>query len=457
MEIDERRVGIAVLNELSRTSDDEQYDYDSVATLISNALQYAGLGNTDSASPLSDIIKPGMSVMLKPNWVMHYNHSCKGMDCMVTHPVFIEAILQQILKTKPGKIVIADAPIQSCDFDSLVRNEWKAKIESLAYPVEISFIDFRRKITKAGRLKFTTEDTIRSDENYVLFDLGKESLLDQITSSDRNFRVTCYNPDELTKSHNIDSHKYLISKEIFDVDVVINLPKLKCHKKAGITAALKNLVGINGNKDYLPHHRFGGSLQQGDCYEGKCTLKNITEKCYDLANRNINRSSYYLWKICAGLILRAHKILSGDEQIDGSWYGNDTVWRMVLDLNRIALYGNKDGSLSDTPLRNIVSITDGIIAGERNGPLAPEPVKMGVVTCAFSSAFADLVHAALMKFDAGKIPLINNAFGTFKYPLTNFKASDVKLVVNGISSSLEALTDKYGVRFIPPDGWKDYI
>ena len=32
-----------------------------------------------------------------------------------------------------------------------------------------------------------------------------------------------------------------------------SLPKLKTHKKAGITCALKNLIGINGNKEYLPH------------------------------------------------------------------------------------------------------------------------------------------------------------------------------------------------------------
>jgi len=34
---------------------------------------------------------------------------------------------------------------------------------------------------------------------------------------------------------------------------------LKLHRKAGITCALKNLIGINGNKEYLPHHRLGGS------------------------------------------------------------------------------------------------------------------------------------------------------------------------------------------------------
>ena len=33
-----------------------------------------------------------------------------------------------------------------------------------------------------------------------------------------------------------------------EANVVINVPKLKSHKKACVTGALRDLVGINGNK-----------------------------------------------------------------------------------------------------------------------------------------------------------------------------------------------------------------
>src|SRR4029450_3442025 len=49
-----------------------------------------------------------------------------------------------------------------------------------------------------------------------------------------------------------------------DADVLINLPKFKTHKKVGITCALKNLVGINANKNWLPHHTEGTPDLGGD-------------------------------------------------------------------------------------------------------------------------------------------------------------------------------------------------
>ncbi|MCV6004648.1 DUF362 domain-containing protein, partial [Escherichia coli] len=85
---------------------------------------------------------------------------------------------------------------------------------------------------------------------FVLFDLGRESLLEPITDQGQNFRVTCYDPRLLAARHAPGRHQYLVSRDIIEADVVINLPKLKTHKKAGLTCALKNLIGINGNKEF---------------------------------------------------------------------------------------------------------------------------------------------------------------------------------------------------------------
>ena len=87
------------------------------------------------------------------------------------------------------------------------------------------------------------------------------------------------------ENHQIGRHRYLIAREIIEADLVINLPKLKSHKKSCVTGALKNLIGINGNKEFLPHHRKGGSESGGDCYEGGSSLKLAAENLYDFANR----------------------------------------------------------------------------------------------------------------------------------------------------------------------------
>jgi len=54
-----------------------------------------------------------------------------------------------------------------------------------------------------------------------------------------------------------------------------------------------------------------------------------------------------------------------------------TCWRMTLDLNRILLYANPDGSFRTTPKRYF-SLIDGIQAMEGNGPVAGTPKDAGL-------------------------------------------------------------------------------
>src|SRR5215813_11306448 len=72
-----------------------------------------------------------------------------------------------------------------------------------------------------------------SEDQFVLFDLGEDSLLEPVTDDRDSFRVTCYDPRLLAKTHTRGRHQYLIARAIIEADVVINLPKLKTHKKAG--------------------------------------------------------------------------------------------------------------------------------------------------------------------------------------------------------------------------------
>ncbi|MBU1262176.1 DUF362 domain-containing protein [bacterium] len=457
MKMDETRVGIAGFNRYHRPNTLGYEDPALVSTLIRNALIEGGLGLKNPNSPLVDIIEPGMTVLLKPNWVLHYNKSNKGMDCMVTHPNFIEAVLKEVIKAKPKRIIIGDAPIQSAVFESLLPKEWIDHLKAIAHPYQIEIIDFRKEICYSSRWTIRVSKDIRDPNCFILFDIGSASLLEPISLPTERFRNTSYDHKQLTKTHYPGCHQYLLCREIFESDVIINLPKLKAHRKAGLTAALKNIVGINGNKDFLPHHRIGGSVQGGDCYEGNMPLKRLSEYFADKANCKINSSEYFIWRIIALLFLRANKIIFGDDELEGSWYGNDTSWRMVLDLNRIVIYGRSDGSLSLTPLRKIYSLTDGIIAGEGMGPLSPEPIKLGVVTFASSSPFADLVHTALMHFDWRKISLVRNAFQDFPYRLTTHLPDNVQVYAEGRVLSLEEVANIYGQTFKPPIGWKDHI
>ena len=73
-------------------------------------------------------------------------------------------------------------------------------------------------------------------------------------------RITNYDYHEVNRHHRGDRHEYCISEACLSADVIINLPKPKTHRKAGYTGALKNMVGINAAKDYLPHHTKGSYM-----------------------------------------------------------------------------------------------------------------------------------------------------------------------------------------------------
>ncbi len=257
------------------------------------------------------------------------------------------------------------------------------------------------------------------------FDLAGDSLLEPITTGDAPFRVTMYDPRALDETHAPGRHRYLVARELIEADVVFNVPKLKTHKKAGVTGALKNLVGINGHKAYLPHHRKGGSGRGGDAYQGHSTWKAFAENAYDVANRLTGgRTKEALFR-SAALLERVGD--GGDPQagVEGSWHGNDTVWRMSLDLQRLLRYGRVDGSMGDAPGRVIVTVTDAIVAGQGEGPLAPTPCGLGLVTLGTSPAAVEWVHACLMGFEPARIPIVAHAFDAMRFPLAPCRPGDV--------------------------------
>jgi uncharacterized protein (DUF362 family) len=420
--------------------------------VIREAMGAFGLGQTNPAVPLSDIIEPGQSVLIKPNWVLHRNQSGATMDCMITHPAFILATLAEVIAANAGKVMIADAPIQSADFALLTPASWRGAAQEIAGTTPLSILDFRNTVSTYDGVRIVAREGLRDRSRFVEFDLGMDSLLEPVTEHAGQFRCTNYNPDDLAKVQRPGVHRFLLCKEPFEADVVLNLPKLKTHAKGGITAALKNLVGMNGDKNYLPHHRVGGSGFGGDCYEGVKPFKRLGERILDAANRRIGRTGYVTAVRTAYLANRIH---GGD--LEGKWWGNDTTWRMVLDLNRILLYGDSSGVMHETVQRRIFSLTDGIVAGQRNGPLAPEPIALGAVTFAANSAHADAAHLALMRFDAQRVSLVREAFARFRYPIVCAGLEETRVSCDGAMFALDDVASRFGRDFQPPDGWVDRV
>jgi uncharacterized protein (DUF362 family) len=436
---------------------------DTARVAVRALLRDAGLDaeryGTPDWNPLAGVVAEGSRVLLKPNWVLHRNHAGAGEDALVTHASVIEAVLAYVVRARPAQVVVGDAPVQGCDFDALravcgldAMME-RAGRDAAAHGVALRMEDFRRTVLRGGQLENRTAELRRSDGDYVLFDVGEESALEPVTREDTEFRVTMYDPHALRRTHAPGRHRYLVAREAVDADVVVNLPKLKCHKKACVTGTLKNLVGINGHKEYLPHHRKGGSERGGDCYAGASPAKAWLEEVMDAANRAGARPARLALSRLASGVVHTRRLLGLDDNVEGSWHGNDTVWRMCLDLQRILHYGRADGTLAGTVQRRVLSLTDAIVAGEGEGPLAPTPVPLGLLTLAANPVAAEWVHAQLMGFDPDRIPLVREAWAPHRLPLAEFGPDDVRVVADGREMDADALRAEYGRAFRAPAGW----
>jgi hypothetical protein len=322
--------------------------------------------------------------------------------------------------------------------------------------ISVGVKDLRRTIRRREKLSDQIIEGCRPMEDYILYDLGHDSSLEAITTDKSDFRVTMYNPDLLKRTHAPGKHQYLVGRDVIEADVVLNVPKLKTHKKACITGALKNVVGINGHKEYLPHHRKGGSHRQGDCYPGGSLMKTFIEEALDSTNRAQNPIRR---RALAGIVhaeMALARLLGEDNNYEGSWHGNDTVWRMTLDLQRVLHYGLTDGTLSTHVQRKVLTITDAIVAGQGDGPLSPTPTDFGMMTLGTNPPALEWVHAILMGLDPRRIALTREAFTPHRYPLVDFPPEQIVIRMNGQQVPADTLLVQHGRKFRLPSGWLGY-
>lgn len=420
---------------------------------------------TPTWNPLGEIIKPGHVVTIKPNMVLHFNEFGLDVQSVVTHGSLVRAVVDYViiaLKGK-GKIIIGDAPLQSADFDKVNQvNGVRSVVEFYKKQgFDIPLIDFRKKRAVVRQDGSLTEDfEIGGDVNGLFpVNIGKESWHALVAGDHtEKYRVTQYDPDEMKAHHNLDRHEYLISGSILKADVVINMPKMKTHRKVGVTTALKNLVGINGLKDWLPHHKVGSTEEGGDEYLYKSWVKSLRSLMWDVENRYKGSFFARVLHQTQAVIFAFYKSIAKDPYYEGSWYGNDTLWRTALDLNRIMFYADNNGGLKEEMQRIELNIVDGIIAGEGEGPLGPTPKPVGVVVGGCNPVVVDAVVARLMGFDYRKIRLIANGFKFSKYPLVHFDESDIEVFSNRpVWEDLNLSDGGEHLDFTPSRGWQGHI
>src|SRR5215813_1850746 len=238
------------------------YDPNIVQRNVTTAIRQLGVS-------WSDLVRSGDRVLLKPNFVCE-SHAQRPdeWEQIVTHGDVIAAVTRHVAEALQGvgTITIADGPQTDSNFQKIRdRTGLDTLITAMKHDcprINSEILDLRREYWETVRGVVVKRHQLDTDpRGYTLVNLGRDSCFYGKSGS---FYGADYDTAFTAQHHSGERHEYLLARTAMDADVFINLPKMKTHKKVGVTLSLKNLVGINGDKNYLPHFCIGTPDEGGD-------------------------------------------------------------------------------------------------------------------------------------------------------------------------------------------------
>jgi uncharacterized protein (DUF362 family) len=379
---------------------------------------------------LRGLVQPGDRVLIKPNWVSH-RHPAGDVFIFgnITHGAVLAALADMALERagEDGEVIIGEVTTQEANFARMCSlcGIWDlAALFEERYGRALEVMDLRSQVADAGpdglvtgmreAPGFADDDFPFGDPmEYNYIDLGSHSEHAPRDEQAALLRVTDHTfseamkerqARETTSHHRPGKHEYCIPAMVLSSDVFINVPKFKTHVKAGVTLALKNLIGINARKALIPHRKAGSTGQGGDEWPDPSVVQGLPPEL----RANLER------------VAAAR---------DANWFGNDTLWRTILDLNKILRYGNATEGLCSRPQRRYLAVVDGIEGSDGEGPTKGRRRADGVLLAGTDPVSVDKVGATLMGFDWSRFPHIARASQvTPRYRLVDDQARDIEVV-----------------------------
>ena len=182
----------------------------------------------DLMGGVSSLIKKGETVVLKPN----AGHVATPDTAVCTNPEVVRAVVREVKKAEPGRIIIAEAAAIGCDTNECFK---VCGIEAVAQEEGVELIDIKRdkdliKIPVRGH---------RSNINYVK-----------------------------------------LPRFLLEADHIINLPILKAHASMVFSCALKNIKGVVQDKVHLDMHKENLTMAMMDVWWAVRADINIVDAIY---------------------------------------------------------------------------------------------------------------------------------------------------------------------------------
>jgi uncharacterized protein (DUF362 family) len=429
------------------------------------------------------VIRPGDKVVLSPNAVLDRNiNANESVFASITHGAVIRCVADYVLKALEGRgqIVIANAPVMVSNFDNWMRLCGMQELvrlyrEKAGY--ELQVIDLRQMVVgwdaRANYIPHSSRQRRdRDPRGYRAVDLGMESAFSSFKEAEILRLVGAdHDRTETIVQHTGGHHRYHVAQTVLDADVFVAIPKLKVHQKVGVTLSMKGMVGTQGNKNFIPHFRRGHPAEGGDEYPRLGRLQMALNRAKWIGNR-LPLSE----RRCADLVYRslliatrgAQRVLDWAGRVryreyfgnveGGAWHGNDTAWRMALDLTRIVLCADSVGRIHPAPVRRFVGVVDGIIGGEGEGPLAPRARPCGTIVAGTNPLYLDGVATRIMGFDPYKIPMLSNGLGAKWLNSSGLRFEELRTTADlpGCETLMQNRCDRF-LGFVAHPGWQGHI
>ena len=407
----------------------------------------AGRIGTPDWNPLGDVIAPGDRVVIKPNFVTNKNfHQTLTGDmlaCSSTHASVLRPVIDYALRAagRTGQIAVVDTPVEGCNIDEVLRALGVRDLlaDYRARGIDVPFFDLRyfrmvprmvvdnvRRLGRSWNLGALIRQSLPGDpRGYAVLDLGDRSRFADVAARAPRFAFHRAHPHTPVPHHQGGRHEYSLPRTVLGADVVITVAKMKTHKKSGVTLALKSSIGLSNEKYWLPHYTLGTVAEGGDEFPfrppASVRLVNQLQRLplpppladHSLAVRAPRRSA-------------PQNGMVGGYILEGSWEGNDTIWRTTLDLGHLLHHADRDGRLHDVPVRRHLALVEGIVAGEGEGPLASTPLRAGLLVAGLDPALVDHVATTLMGYDSAAVPTVREALRRPLLPTSSLSRLQVR-------------------------------
>ena len=409
------------------------------------------------------------TIVIKPNWVMHEVDPAHPISALVTDARLIVETVRACFELFPEveHITVGDCLEQRADWPLLCRQTGLAPhiaILEREFEGRLTFRDLRSTVyTMSGDSMVVDDQAPHGDpEGYREVQLKGFSHLEPIAGDADRFSIHDHDSSLTRGGHRSGDHRYLVAQTILNADLIVNLPKWKAHSKSGMTGALKNLVGINGDKSYLPHFRRGSPSWGGDEYsdEGRWLYwlqNNLHQLVRGTVAYDVLRPGWTAVKQVNNAIRRrSGSSLPADFYVvGGSWYGNQTLWRMIFDLNLVIQQVDRAGALHTEPQRQLVAIVDGLTAGEGDGPLKATPRHTDMSVAGGDPFAVDCALAWMMGFDPDAMPMLSRRGEFLGAEWGRFNLSELTISCDGRERRLVDCNTNFA--FTPAPGWLGHI